>query len=75
MSPVLWWSEEDRETVKTKEPADYAVWRAANAIIDVRVTRMKLEIQVRLGTGETEASMPYVSRGCFSDTFGSDGEN
>ena len=59
--------------MKAREPADYAVWRAANAIMDVRLLRMKMEIQARLDAGETEESMPYVERGCFNESFGSDG--
>jgi len=58
--PNSWWSEEDRATVKAREPADYAVWRAANAILDVRMTRMIMEIQARLDVGDTKESMPHV---------------
>jgi len=71
--PNSWWNEEDRNTVKEREPADYAVWRAANAIMDVRLTKMKMEIHDRIIAGETEETMPYVQRGCYNETFGSDG--
>lgn len=70
--PNGWWTAEDRETVKEREPADYAVWRAANAIMDIRLMKMKMEIQARLDAGETEETMPYVQRGCFGESFGSD---
>ena len=46
--PTSWWTEAHREMVKKKSPADYAVWRAANAIMDVRVFNMKQTIQRQL---------------------------
>lgn len=46
--PTSWWTEAHREMVKKKSPADYAVWRAANAIMDVRVFNMKRTIRRRL---------------------------
>ena len=46
-----------------REPADYAVWRAANAIMDVRVEKMKLEIQELLRAGKTRDSLYYVDWG------------
>jgi hypothetical protein len=46
-----------------REPADYAVWRAANAIMDVRIEKMKLEIQELLRAGETRESLYYVDWG------------
>ena len=58
--PNSWWTEEDRAIVKEREPADYAVWRAANAILDVRMTKMKMEIQSLLEAGETKESLYYV---------------
>ena len=58
--PTAWWTAEDREEVKRREPADYAVWRAANAILDVRMIKMKNEIQLLLDGGETKESLFYV---------------
>jgi hypothetical protein len=58
--PNSWWTNEHREIVKEREPADYAVWRAANAILDVRVEKMKMEIQTLLDAGETKESLSYV---------------
>ncbi|KAL7536095.1 hypothetical protein ACHAXR_006915 [Thalassiosira sp. AJA248-18] len=58
--PTSWWTKEDREVVKEREPADYAVWRAANAILDVRMEKMKMEIQALLDAGETKESLFYV---------------
>lgn len=47
-SPTSWWSEEHREEVRRREPADYAVWRAANAILDVRVLKMREDVRAKL---------------------------
>jgi len=58
--PTSWWTEEDRKVVKDREPADYAVWRAANAILDVRMEKMKMEIQSLLSSGETRESLYWV---------------
>ena len=46
--------------MKRREPADYAVWRAANAILDVRMEKMKMEIQSLLDAGATKESLYYV---------------
>ena len=58
--PTAWWTAKDREIVKQREPADYAVWRAANAILDVRMERMKMEIQHLLNSGQTKESLYHV---------------
>ena len=60
-SPTSWWTQEDRATVVEREPADYAVWRAANAILDVRMEKMKMEIQALLDAGETKQSLEHVA--------------
>ena len=61
--PNSWWTDADRAAVIQREPADYAVWRAANAIMDVRVEKMKLEIQELLRAGKTRDSLYYVDWG------------
>ena len=61
--PNSWWTDADRVAVIQREPADYAVWRAANAIMDVRIEKMKLEIQELLRAGETRESLYYVDWG------------
>jgi hypothetical protein len=58
--PNSWWTNENREVVKEREPADYAVWRGANAIMDVRIEKMKMEIRSLLRAGETRESLNYV---------------
>ena len=67
--PTSWWTEEDRKIVKDREPADYAVWRAANAILDVRMEKMKMEIQSLLSSGETKESLYWVDWKTL-ETFG-----
>ena len=46
--------------MKEREPADYAVWRAANAIMDVRMEKLKMEVKAKLQAGETKESLFYV---------------
>lgn len=46
--PTSWWTARDREEVKKRELGDYAVWRVANAILDVRVEKMLIDIRERL---------------------------
>ncbi len=58
--PTSWWSSENREEVRRREPADYALWRSANAVMDVRMEKMKMEIQSLLDAGETRESLFYV---------------
>ena len=43
-----WWTEEHRNEVKQREAADYAVWRTANAIMDVRTKKMQEHIAKKL---------------------------
>lgn len=43
-----WWTESHRDEVRAKEPYDYAVWRTANAILDVRIMKMKSDVQQQL---------------------------
>lgn len=58
--PNSWWTNENKKIVIEREPADYAVWRAANAIMDVRIKKMKMDIQSLLDAGATKASLYYV---------------
>jgi len=46
--PTSWWTEAHRDEVRRREPADYAVWRTANAILDARVWKMKADVRARL---------------------------
>lgn len=70
-SPTGWWTEEHREIVKKLEPADYTVWRTANAILDVRVLKMqedirqKLENEADLSQEEKEQNRALVDAGCL----------
>ena len=51
--PTSWWTEEDREEVRRLEPYDYAVWRAANAILDVRTIAMREEVRRKMADNTT----------------------
>lgn len=66
--PTDWWSEEEKEVVRERELVDYAVFRAANAILDVRLLKMRNDIQFMLDTGATLEDMPHVGPGCFEAT-------
>lgn len=57
--------------MKKLEPADYTVWRTANAILDVRVLKMqedirqKLENEADLSQEEKEQNRALVDAGCL----------
>jgi hypothetical protein len=51
--------------VEEHEKFDYTIWRAANAILDVRLEAMKLEIKSRLDQGEELNSIRYLGPGCY----------
>jgi hypothetical protein len=68
--PTSWWRSKDREEVKQREPADYAIWRVANAILDVRIVQMQREIRDRLNDEslsdkEKEKMQAFVAAGCL----------
>jgi hypothetical protein len=46
--PTSWWTEEHRAEVVRNEPYDYALWRVANAILDVRIMKMRSEVRRRI---------------------------
>ena len=58
--PTSWWTEQDKAIVREREPADFALWRAANAIMDVRMEKLKMEVRAKLEAGETKESLFYV---------------
>jgi hypothetical protein len=72
--PTSFWEERHVRWINEHETFDYAVWRAGNAILDVRVAAMRLEIQARLDAGESLESIRYLAPGCFSDSDPSDSE-
>ena len=51
--PTSWWTEEHREEVRRLDPYDYAVWRAANAILDVRTIVMREEVRRKMAENTT----------------------
>lgn len=70
-SPTSWWTEADRDKVKEMEPADYTVWRTANAILDIRVLKMKEDIKAKLNhednltQKEIDLNRAFVDAGCL----------
>jgi hypothetical protein len=63
--PTMFWSDQERLEVQRREPLDYAVYRSANAIMDVRLLKMHREIQEALTAGKSLEDMPHVGSGCF----------
>jgi len=63
--PLAFWTEEQKQRFIDKEDFSYTVWRAANAIMDVRLENMRLQIKGRLDAGEKLEDMPYVGPGCY----------
>lgn len=70
-SPTSWWTAADRDKVKEMEPADYTVWRTANAILDIRVMKMKEDIKAKLKyednltQKEIDLNRAFVDAGCL----------
>ena len=62
---LTFWTEEQKEKFIVKEDFSYTVWRAANAIMDVRLEDMKLEIQARLENGEAIDDIKFLGPGCY----------
>ena len=63
--PLSFWTEEQKKKFIDKEDFSYTVWRAANAIMDVRTENMRLQIKSRLDAGEKLEDMKYVGNGCY----------
>lgn len=66
--PTDFWEERHFQWVREHEKFDYAIWRAGNAVLDVRLEAMRLEIQARRGAGESLDSIRYLAPGCFSES-------
>jgi hypothetical protein len=63
--PLSFWTEEQKQRHIDNEIFDYTVWRAANAILDVRMEDMRLHIKARIDAGEKLEDMKYVGPGCY----------
>ena len=68
--PTSWWTAKDREEVKRRELGDYTVWRAANAMLDVRVQKMQRDIRESLKTNalsteERDRLEAFADAGCL----------
>lgn len=71
--PTSWWTKDHRDEVRRREPYDYAVWRSANAILDVRLMKMRWEVQRRmkdeggdLTNEERERYQALADAGCLT---------
>ena len=65
--PLTFWTEEQKQKFIAKEDFSYTVWRAANAIMDVRMEDMRLDIKSRLDNGETLEEMKFVGPDCYGN--------
>ena len=72
--PLTLWEDRHKRWVEENETFDYTVWRAANAILDVRSEDMRLEIKGRLDAGEKIEEIPYLGPGCYADADADDNE-
>jgi len=63
--PLSFWTEEQKKKFIDKEDFSYTVWRAANAIMDVRTENMRLQIKSHLDAGEKLEDMKFVGNGCY----------
>eukprot|EP00536_Pseudo-nitzschia_multiseries_P000706 jgi/Psemu1/300275/fgenesh1_kg.9_\ len=66
--PLDFWNERQKQDLEERNPFDYTVWRAANAVMDVRLAAMRLEIKARLDAGETLDQIPFLKAGCYNET-------
>ena len=62
---MTFWTEEQKERFIGNEGFSYTVWRAANAIMNVRVEDMNLQIKARLDAGGKLEDMKFVAPGCY----------
>jgi hypothetical protein len=74
-SPTSWWTQKHRDEIKRREPGDYAVWRAANAILDVRIESMQRDIREklrneRLSVEDRERLDAFQEAGCLEFGYG-----
>jgi len=65
--PLTFWKEDQKKTHIQNEDFDYHIWRAANAILDVRMEDMRLEIKARIAAGEKLKDIPYLGPECYND--------
>jgi len=65
--PLTFWEDKHKKYHEDNEHFDYTVWRAANAILDVRMEDMRLEIKDRLDAGEKPKDIPYLGSGCYAE--------
>ena len=63
--PAALWEKRHIARLHETEKFDYTIWRAANAILDVRMEWMRIDIDNRLAAGEAMESIAYLAEGCY----------
>jgi len=63
--PIDLWEPRQVQAVTALERYDDAIWRAANALLDVRITFMRYDVKRRLQQGELLSSMKNLPPGCY----------
>ena len=63
--PISIWEDRHIQWAHENEKFDYTIWRVANAILDVRMEWMRLDVEARLNRGESLEDMPYIAAGCY----------
>uniref|UniRef100_A0A7S4AB24 Sulfotransferase domain-containing protein n=1 Tax=Pseudo-nitzschia australis TaxID=44445 RepID=A0A7S4AB24_9STRA len=66
--PLDFWEERQKRSFIETGTFDYTVWRAANAVMDVRMAAFRMEIKARLDAGETLDQIPFLGPACYDDT-------
>lgn len=64
-----WWTDEDKAIVREREVGDYAIWRAANVIMDIWLLRVRKEIIDDIFQGSEEKAEQFLSKDGTSDDF------
>ena len=65
--PVNYWTEEDRKQFYEKEPMMLAVHRAANAVLDLRLAKMRIDMAKRMKDQGASANWTFIGPGCLGE--------
>ena len=65
--PLNFWEDKHKRYIEENEVFDYTVWRAANAVMDVRMEDLRLDVKARIDAGERLEDIPYLGEGCYSE--------
>jgi hypothetical protein len=63
--PTNYWTEEEKGILKEIEQKAYAVYRSANAILDLQVAKMQYEVRLQLARGGSLENMTHIGPGCL----------